>query len=81
MAMMVQAIGVFVAAPKTAANPRAARKENPKGIITESALPKVVPTNTRGINSPPLKPVPTVKDVKRDLSTGSLNDVTCSSEA
>ena len=60
---MAQANGVFEAPANTEANPKADNIENEAGKIMASALPKVAPINTNGMNSPPLKPDPTVKDV------------------
>ena len=60
---MAHANGVLEAPAKTEANPKADNIENEAGRIMASALPKVAPIKTSGMNSPPLKPDPTVKDV------------------
>ncbi len=66
----MQASGVFEAAAKTETKPRALKTRLDTGIHAESAAPSVVPINTKGINSPPLKPVATLKLVKIILKSG-----------
>ena len=71
IAIRVDARGVLEAAPKTAANPTAPRRFDEMGSHWESALPRVVPMKTRGINSPPLNPDASVKTVKINLKKTS----------
>ena len=61
----VQAIGVCVAPENTATNPIPAKSAIGKGINGDKALPNVAPIKKRGVTSPPLKPAPRVKLVKR----------------
>jgi hypothetical protein len=69
---MVQLIGVFDAAPKTAPKPIDGRREALTGRSAVRALPKLTPIKTKGINSPPLNPDPRVIVVKNDFKIGKL---------
>ena len=71
MAIIVQAIGVFEAPAKTAEKPKAAKRFIDKGMNAERALPRVVPINTSGVNSPPLNPDPILRTEKIHLKMGT----------
>ena len=71
MPIKVQAIGVFVAPANTPTKPIAASIPTGKGITPDSADPNVAPIKNRGVTSPPLKPQPSVKEVKSIFSAKS----------
>lgn len=81
MAMILQAIGVFVHPAKTATNPVAASKAKGNGRSSASALPRVAPIKNRGVTSPPLKPALSVMAVNNIFRRKSVGGSAVSKEA
>ncbi len=69
--MIESAIGVFAAAPKTAASPTPAPSSSGMPSSRASTLPKAAPTKNSGVTSPPRKPAASVTTVNDSFSANA----------
>ena len=74
IAIRVQVTGVLEAPAKSETKPSAAKSGSGTGRKAASALPKVTPIKTKGVNSPPLKVAAIANVVKSSFSKGTDNE-------
>ena len=69
--MIERAIGVFAAAPKTAASPTPAPSSSGSPRTRARTLPSVAPTKKSGVTSPPRNPALSVTAVKTSFAANA----------